>query len=177
MSRCPVLSRASGVQRTTSAMLSAPHVQCDTYRRAAGSMSWGTIGGREELAGGTRRPLRLTPKQLQEAGLVCRGPRFCRARPACSAPQVQCSAHHMCNAIHTSATPPQPHMTKKNAQHMCHDRCFFFFFASQATPARRTAPSKLRHVACPTTFARAGAHTKLHALLSPPHATQTPAGT
>ena len=113
MSRCPVLSRASGVQRTTSAMLSAPHVQCDTYRRAAGSMSWGTIGGREELAGGTRRPLRLPPKQLQEARLVRRGPRFCRARPARSAPQVQCSAHHMCNAIHTFATPPQPHMTKK----------------------------------------------------------------
>ena len=45
-------------------------------------MSWGTIGGREELAGGTRRPLRLRPKQLQEAGLVCLGPRFFRGRPA-----------------------------------------------------------------------------------------------
>ena len=45
-------------------------------------MSWGTIGVREELAAGTRRPLRLTPEQLQEAGLVCRGPRFFRARPA-----------------------------------------------------------------------------------------------
>ena len=31
MSRSPLLSRATGVQRTTSAMLSAPHVQCDTY--------------------------------------------------------------------------------------------------------------------------------------------------
>ena len=45
-------------------------------------MSWGTIGGREELAGGTRRPLRLPPNQRQEAGLVSRGPRFFRARPA-----------------------------------------------------------------------------------------------
>ena len=45
-------------------------------------MSLGTIGGREELAGGTRRPLRLTPKQLEEALLVCFGPRFFRPRPA-----------------------------------------------------------------------------------------------
>ena len=45
-------------------------------------MSWGTIGGREELAGGTRRPLRLTLQQLQEAGLVCLGPRLFRGRPA-----------------------------------------------------------------------------------------------
>ena len=92
-------------------------------------MSWGTIGGREELAGGTRRPLRLTPKQLQEAGLVCRGPRFCRARPACSAPQVQCSAHHMCNAIYTFTNPPRPHISNENAKHICHDRCFYFLCA------------------------------------------------
>ena len=45
-------------------------------------MSGRTIGGREIFAGGTRKPLRLTPNQLQEAGLVCRGPRFFRARPA-----------------------------------------------------------------------------------------------
>ena len=45
-------------------------------------MSWGTIGGLAELAGGTRRPPRLTPKRLQEAELVCRGPRFFRAHRA-----------------------------------------------------------------------------------------------
>ena len=49
-----------------------------------------------------------------------------RTSATCSAPQVQCSAHHMCNAIHTFATPPQPHKTNENAQHICHDRCFYF---------------------------------------------------
>ena len=57
-------------------------------------MSWGTIGEREELAGGTRRPLRLTPKQLQEAGLVCRGPRCFRGRPAPRRSRASGSAFH-----------------------------------------------------------------------------------
>ena len=57
-------------------------------------MSRGTIGGREELAGGTRRPLRLSPTQLQEAGLVCRGPRFVRARPAPHRSRASGSAFH-----------------------------------------------------------------------------------
>ena len=76
---------------------------------------------RGDNKGGTRRPQRLTPKRLRETGLVCRGSRFGRARPACSAPQEQCSAHHMCYAIHTFASPAQPHMTHEIAQHMCHE--------------------------------------------------------
>ena len=58
-------------------------------------MSWETIAGREELAGGTRSPLRLTPKQLQKKlVLVCLGPRFLRGRPAPRRSRASGSAFH-----------------------------------------------------------------------------------
>ena len=57
-------------------------------------MSWGTIGGLEELAGGTRRPLRLTREQMQVAVLVCRGLRFFRVRPAPRRSRASGSAFH-----------------------------------------------------------------------------------
>ena len=48
------------------------------------------------------------------------------------------------------------------------------FVAAQTTPANSAAPSNQRSVACPPTCAGARAHTKLDALLSPPHATRKP---
>ena len=75
-------------------------------------------------------------------------------------------------------TPPQPHMTNENAQHMCHENCCCIFFASQTTAASSNAPSKLRAVACPTTLTQTGAHKKLDALLSPaPRNAQIPKST
>ena len=101
----------------------------------------------------------LNPKRAAGDGAGYRTPRFSRARQACSAPQVQCSAHHMCSATHTCSTRPQPHMTNESAQHMCHDRCFFLFHkqplrgeAFQANcammPAQQDAPQVERAQNC-----------------------------
>ena len=59
-------------------------------------------------------------------------------------------------------------MMNENAQNMRHDRCFFIisFLLKQHLRAEPLQAKCGRAVARPTTFEQAGAHTKLHALVS-----------
>ena len=79
-----------------------------------------------------------------------------------SPPHARCSLHHK----------PTSRIKLRSTCAMIDASALFLCFTS--TPASSTASRKLRAVACPTTFARAGAHTKLHALLSPPTQRENP---